>query len=162
MQVMQGAASAGGGDGGAAGGAAGAGAAASVFNLRVLATSKADGDDEEGGDGMGEMGEGRNQSMKRSAPDDGSSLVSELLDGVDDDAQLLADMDDGDEEDASSAPAAASSSSVSPNKRARTDEGYVVRVRGLPWDCTENDIEIFFNGLQLASGDPIYLCRVGD
>ncbi len=28
------------------------------------------------------------------------------------------------------------------------DEGYVVRIRGLPWSCTQEEVASFFSGMQ--------------
>lgn len=30
------------------------------------------------------------------------------------------------------------------------DEGYVVRIRGLPWSCTQEEVASFFSGMQMS------------
>jgi len=30
----------------------------------------------------------------------------------------------------------------------QNDEGYVVRIRGLPWSCTQEEVASFFSGMQ--------------
>jgi len=42
-------------------------------------------------------------------------------------------------------------------KRVRTGPRYVVRLRGLPWECTLGDLNEFFDGIELVDAQIIYL-----
>jgi len=42
-------------------------------------------------------------------------------------------------------------------KRVRTGPRYVIRLRGLPWECTLGDLNEFFDGIELLDAQIIYL-----